>query len=1077
MKSKTVVLILSITLFSQIGFSQWCSTLTNVSIGENHTLVLDDNGYLWACGGGGNEDAMGLGNGVGTVLSLQRVLCGETNTFSGYLENIVHFDAGWYHSLAVLDDGRCLSFGRDGEGQLGNGSNGSSSVPIFVHGLNDNPGGLQDIVKVSAGRSGTHSLAVDSSGYVYAWGNNASKQCGGSSQNSQYQYPELVIDTDGQTINTYLGDEVFIVDVDAGVSHSLALSDDGYVYEWGNNTIPHKVSGENGSGYLSNIVDIATCYNSLAVDSTGNVWYWTVGNNPQKIPGGEMGTTYLENIVKVAAGHGAWTALDSNGNVWEWQSDSSPYPVQVTDGEQNTASGYLEDIVAFDVGYYKQRIAIDSFGYGWAWGVNQSGSLGIGTQSSPSEPTKMLCAEITRLYMDKTDDVEDGQSADLDSNITYTIEWQNTTGQTFYDVYIHDVLPVGVTYSITYTVDPNTMDIVPSDPFYQKEDHTYLYPIGTLAPDDFGSLQLQVTVNSASEPGYHLHNVADMWATVYDPNGHPSEQKIGSAYVDTLVRCWDTHGVLCVDKNATGNNSGASWTNAYTDLQDALDRARSSQCTVDYVIYVAQEEYSPGDDENASFGLPDGVSLYGGFPTGGCEFSQRNPKRYKTTLTGKIDDTHRNTTVVVMGDETLLDGFTITSAALGGQCIYGSGVDFSLVNSTIENSDYRGIRATGGNVTLQWCQILDNDSDGVFHQGGGFVLNCENCWIRRNKGRGLYCSGSTPIIQNSIVTESDLGRAGNEGIRMVNPENQPVLHNLTIAHNKSFGIAQAGGPLPDMKNSVVYHNGGPALSGFSADDAASFCCIEDCNSVNENINVDPEFVYFDPNNVHIGYNSPCKDTGSLSLNYDGQVDMDKRVRVLGTRVDRGAYEVNPDCESDSNIYDTNHDGLVNYAEFVKFSAAWLSRDPNDPSLPSDPNFIDPNDFTNWNPSCDLNEDYIVNLPDIVTFVDDAPWLWRACWYVEEGVTETTAGGSEMLLMSRQSLAAEESQTITEMTIFEENPITEQTFNLAQSIVFLEQIWLQDPLVEQEIDAVTWQQFMDAMYQNLADLQTEPVRLE
>jgi hypothetical protein len=40
MKTKTVTFILSLTLFSQIGFSQWCSTLVDASVGEYHTLAL-----------------------------------------------------------------------------------------------------------------------------------------------------------------------------------------------------------------------------------------------------------------------------------------------------------------------------------------------------------------------------------------------------------------------------------------------------------------------------------------------------------------------------------------------------------------------------------------------------------------------------------------------------------------------------------------------------------------------------------------------------------------------------------------------------------------------------------------------------------------------------------------------------------------------------------------------------------------------------------------------------------------------------------------------------------------------------
>ena len=99
MKSRILSIFLSVLIFSQISFAQLCSILKDVRCGESHTLALDDNNGLWACGGGGY--ARGLGVVSDTILSLQRVLCGDTNTASGYLENVISFDAGWKHSLAV----------------------------------------------------------------------------------------------------------------------------------------------------------------------------------------------------------------------------------------------------------------------------------------------------------------------------------------------------------------------------------------------------------------------------------------------------------------------------------------------------------------------------------------------------------------------------------------------------------------------------------------------------------------------------------------------------------------------------------------------------------------------------------------------------------------------------------------------------------------------------------------------------------------------------------------------------------------------------------------------------------------
>ena len=64
--------------------------------------------------------------------------------------------------------------------------------------------------------------------------------------------------------------------------------------------------------------------------------------------------------------------------------------------------------------------------------------------------------------------------------------------------------------------------------------------------------------------------------------------------------------VIYVDTNAGGANSGANWTDAYPDLQDALAAATSGD-----EIWVAEGQYTPtsGSDRTISFVMSDGVRL------------------------------------------------------------------------------------------------------------------------------------------------------------------------------------------------------------------------------------------------------------------------------------------------------------------------------------------------------------------------------------------------------------------------------------------------------------------------------------
>ena len=80
-----------------------------------------------------------------------------------------------------------------------------------------------------------------------------------------------------------------------------------------------------------------------------------------------------------------------------------------------------------------------------------------------------------------------------------------------------------------------------------------------------------------------------------------------------------TGAVIYVDDDVAGANSGASWEDAFTDLQDALAFAQEGD-----EIRVAQGIYTPSQDpldREATFQLKDGVSIIGGYAGGGGHVS------------------------------------------------------------------------------------------------------------------------------------------------------------------------------------------------------------------------------------------------------------------------------------------------------------------------------------------------------------------------------------------------------------------------------------------------------------------------
>jgi len=775
-KTKALPILLSVLIFPQVCFAQLCARLKDISAGENHTLALADDNSLWACGTG----PLGLGDGVEQVPSLQRVH-GPNDV--GYLNNIINFDAGWEHSLAVDSNGFVWAWGSYDEyyGMLGNGPNeGSSNVPIRVHDVNNDVNGLRNIVAVSAGRSGLHSLAVDSNGYVYAWGYNYCGQCGDgcSVPGVNRQFPILVVDSNLQTQSGYLGDEANIIDVDAGVDHSLALvalADGGYVYEWGNGySYPQKVPGVGGAGFLSYIVGISTCYHSVAVDSNGFVYEWQYGN-PYKVTAGDMNTAsgYLENIVEVGAGSGRSMARTSDGHVLVWSVGGSPEYVE--DGEMKTQSGLLEGIISIDAGFYDHKLAVCENGYGWAWGTdNSGGKFGVGDTNPRPEPAQMWCAETSSsIYLTKTSEIQGGEPNCVrpfagDNYLVYDVCYGNPIINpsdpnyygTVYDVNIIDHLPVEVNF---ISADSNGV--------YDGNDRTVTWHLGNLEPNQEGCFTLTVTVNEYARPGGEITNFAEM-----------TSDKYYSYTTDTVPVCnWGTE-IIYVDQDANGCNNGTDWDNAYTDLRDAFIGAQNLGAEVT-AIWVAAGTYKPTYDINEtdyqskSFELLEDVGLFGhfgGIGTYETSTSQRNfaDANNETVLDGQIGQNYYDAVYKVINADSIyyavVDGFTIKGSC-GGAGVHLDNSYVAVVNCKLKDNYNYGIYAINSHPDIHNCTFTNNSTGGIYSITSQPDISYSILDGNNSTDYGLYMElGSSVDVTSSVFKNHNIyGIYGNVGTLVI----------------------------------------------------------------------------------------------------------------------------------------------------------------------------------------------------------------------------------------------------------------------------------------------------------------------
>ena len=197
-------------------------TLVRVSAGGSHSLALGSNGRVYGWGRNGFGQ---LGDGT-TEDRVEPVEALRGELPEGVVATAV--SAGWEHSLALGSDGRLYGWGRNGFGQVGDGSGVNRTSARRVTG----PEGLR-FSGVAAGRF--HSLGLGEDGRGWAWGRNGSGQLGDGTTEEQAAPVEVA--------RGAMEAGVVFVGMSAGWQHSVGLGSDGRAYAWGGNG-----SGQLGDG-------------------------------------------------------------------------------------------------------------------------------------------------------------------------------------------------------------------------------------------------------------------------------------------------------------------------------------------------------------------------------------------------------------------------------------------------------------------------------------------------------------------------------------------------------------------------------------------------------------------------------------------------------------------------------------------------------------------------------------------------------------------------------------------------------------------------------------------------------------
>lgn len=303
--------------------------IIDISGGYYHTVGLKSDSTVWTWGANGYGQL-----GDGTVAERHTPVQVHGEGGSEFLDDIVSVAGGEFHTLALKSDGTVWAWGWNHSGQLGDNTTTDSYTPLQVHGEGD-VGYLTEVKAIAAGEN--HSLALNADGTVWAWGSNINGQLGDGRTYDRYTPVQVHGEDD-------LGVLTEILLIAAGQDHSMALKSDGSVWAWGFNmngqlgdstTIssyaPVHVHGESGIGYLSDVMELsAGGSHSIAMSNDGNVWVWganrwgQLGSSsitdkcyPIRVHGeGDVG--YLIFVLAVIGGASHTVALKPDGSVWAW---------------------------------------------------------------------------------------------------------------------------------------------------------------------------------------------------------------------------------------------------------------------------------------------------------------------------------------------------------------------------------------------------------------------------------------------------------------------------------------------------------------------------------------------------------------------------------------------------------------------------------------------------------------------------------------------------------------------------------------------------------------------------------------
>jgi alpha-tubulin suppressor-like RCC1 family protein len=303
-------------------------------------------------------------------------------------QDFVTVDAGASHACMLTAANAAYCVGRNGSGELGDGTQTDRDVPVLV-------GAAENLARISAGDR--HTCGIGVSGTMYCWGLNSLAQLGSGATSAPVVTPTPVV-----------GALQFVRLVASDHLYTCGLTGDGTGYCWGHNDqsqlgrapairIDSAVAPISG-GQLFSEID-AGSFHSCALSSDGSAYCWgyagagALGNGVAQEArfATPMLVSQTLRFGGIATGVSHTCGVTLAFETYCWGSNDGKLGGTTVDGNPHPAPTRIQG----DPGFVSVTAGIDhscgltATGEAYCWGLNSRGQLGNFYMSHSYAPTPL----------------------------------------------------------------------------------------------------------------------------------------------------------------------------------------------------------------------------------------------------------------------------------------------------------------------------------------------------------------------------------------------------------------------------------------------------------------------------------------------------------------------------------------------------------------------------------------------------------------------------------------------------------------------------------------------------------------